>query len=978
MVQGRRWVTLIVLGSCLACGDDKSGPASSNPITDTGGVADGGPSDVAATDTGDPDAGRASDADVRTDGATEPDTGTGSGPVLSWRIEIAKDTTGVRVASVSKVELADDAVLRHGAVGPELLVVAYRGAIIKEARAVRFPRTLRFETDDALNEVDDVATTESRESLFFEIDPTVTRIDLVEVGGAVVTSIDRATLIAASGNGVRAFGLRSTGFPHVRILEPGDEDELPGQLTAYADEILAPTAVQMAALEDALGRVAPGAVGSVRTVAFVRYLRSNILGTTHGSSLILNHLLGPMQLRSTLVHEVAHCHTYLGDAAYVGSPFDSWPSDLREWVRPQPGLPSFLWQLPQTWLSFHAAGLAAQGTTAARPFKMRNSVGHPTTNAEAVAGGFASLYGSSRAHGWEDIADFTMTVMVPEVGGGPCERFSGDGVLDPTLSVTFAKLYYLLQVGLITQDALDTCVGVVAAPDLDGVQAEPLGAFELMPRARDVVVSGQSRLRVESFGVPSSTRQARIEVVTDGVDDPYEASRLDGFGTTTSSDGVDRFEIEIDGQSWRSSTGLFALLRDDGEVLEGAILLATMVDDAGGASTVVPYAPVRVVRPAPDTGRLYIATSLLNATQSMAIGRGVAVFEEAGTGVDLIDMLPVDEAMAASPVPRAADEDRTLYFQNSSFGTGVLSISIDRTTGLDLLGPWRTLSNYSPSVAVAHDGASGVLRLTSTTLRALYIDTRGRFAFGRDHRPGVAFDQLQFLPGAGPLVATTSAEATYLDYDSGAHSINRWHTVALESCGGSKAARLLAAPGGRHGYRLCRSNGTASVMRYDLTATTTLADGSTAPTLVLQTETSYGADLHDALAIASTAAVVVNDAIMFGTAVTRDWRFFVIPRDPTSGDVGPLQIIDVDLGANLRARNPAYTEDLVRRGLKGSFAAASPSGRIVLWGKVRAIPQVRIPTTVEVFTNHAGTWAHDGFIDLGAASHGYAGIAPAR
>lgn len=369
---------------------------------------------------------------------------------------------GPRIVGIRRVSTA--AALTP-VLGPDYMLAAYASGTLLSAHGVRLPveAITEGEDEDGREWRDTSAITSGRMTLFVPADVELDRLELLSDSGEVLDARDGddippAIEAGASPSPFRAAQLDAP-FAHIEVLGPGDEVDLPPEIRERISEITEASPEQLATLRAGLELSAPRPLAAVRTIAVVDYAPGETaLATTFGSTVIMRRTyLESAHVRATVVHESAHALHYLLDTRYTATEFDAWPAEIQ--AAATATVEDYLLgdSFGIVWEQMHGTAVRAGLAT---PYV--GSAWADTSNASAVAGGFAAAYGSSV--GAEDIATYVETVQTSENsrrGRGACGRFDGKSELGEADAIAYTKLTLLEGVGLITRAKFEACVGAV-------------------------------------------------------------------------------------------------------------------------------------------------------------------------------------------------------------------------------------------------------------------------------------------------------------------------------------------------------------------------------------------------------------------------------------------------------------------------------------------------------------------------------------
>jgi hypothetical protein len=419
--------------------------------------------------------------DERTkDGANGDDPPSGPAPYVRLDL-VGAGASASLVRATSATIAADSRPVPH--LAGELVALAWDGDVLREAVPVAFPTSATFEGEDDAGQPfsNDVPLDEATTTVFLREDPRVDRIEVTDVGGNVLVSLEGDALpkspdAAAQGHTAQAeLALVEDGialeFPGIQFLSPGEEELLPKALRESIEEIVLLDLSMDEPLAEALRAIAPKARGAMSTVAVVKMPKSadglTTLGIASGQAFVINasQFDKPGEVERTVVHENAHNYTYLVNAAAsASSDLAKWPDAVQAEVkktlsefRLAGGISDVVASLQDTAVGM-GLGLAYQG-----------SAWTMLSEGAATDGGFATPYGSRNER--EDIAELTQRVQAPATGGTPlCAALAGAGAPFPDgLVLPYAKLRLLTSLGFITEQALEDCMGTPALEGTEGI-----------------------------------------------------------------------------------------------------------------------------------------------------------------------------------------------------------------------------------------------------------------------------------------------------------------------------------------------------------------------------------------------------------------------------------------------------------------------------------------------------------------------------
>jgi hypothetical protein len=486
----------------------------------------------------------------------------------------------------------------------QYMAVAYAGAEIRAVVPLAFDTQAVAEGDGSPTMI---ALPDATASIFVEADAAIDHIDIIEPTGNVLATA--STLPRAR---TRAKDVYLRG--HVRVLGPDDMSRLPRALRsgilssgpATADAIDDATPDMLAALEGALGLLAPGPLDAVQTIAVVKLhdggadpqSGGTVLGVACDSTFIVSEVYftenrSHAELGTTMVHEAAHVYQNLLDAAgsYLGL-WSEWPADLRGRAaaliakyRLGIGIVGLFGKLQASGVSANIAiDYTGNGWTALDP---------PTS----VAGGFATNYGSTNAV--EDIAEIVASIQYPDgaernLAFCPTLRAYGPQLLDKD-ALPYAKGKLLAALGFIDPTKLDACFGGLSASQTPGLH---LGItsngdrLDLASASSAVADEMGPHVVVTATGAGGFIAKLHFRAdVAQGVG----LHRLDATLDMPNPDG-DKLEITgtMSGDHRTSGSGVLIVTAADAASAEGLLFLVDAENDFGFPTDTFAFSTFRV------------------------------------------------------------------------------------------------------------------------------------------------------------------------------------------------------------------------------------------------------------------------------------------------------------------------------------------------------------------------------------------------
>lgn len=299
-------------------------------------------------------------------------------------------------------------------------------------------------------------------------------------------------------------------FPHIRFIT--DTSELGYENAGDVAAVAMWTNERATAVYEALSGLGPALVGSIGSIAFVRFSDSGVgnnpdcgagpsLGIKRGQTVnnqivinmhnLDNNELVPVsaeQIRYTVTHESVHAFNNLVDNEYIST--DQLPADVQVLVDDaRDNLGHMFDALRLTWTQLQETAKIAHdgyGTYAGG----QASCTYPTVD-DAVAAGFARPYGGTNAR--EDVATLVQVFNDPWQSASEdpvCQQFSGLlSEIPRDKLLMFAKVNFLRGLELITESDYQGCVQDADPADRDSLRIGTVD-FSNGLKAGDIDVAG--------------------------------------------------------------------------------------------------------------------------------------------------------------------------------------------------------------------------------------------------------------------------------------------------------------------------------------------------------------------------------------------------------------------------------------------------------------------------------------------------------
>lgn len=462
---------VLLLGPACASSPGASGEAGdAGPGGDGGGGTEDGAtsgSDAApapdATGGASPDGAAASDY-PRLGPQPEP-------PAPYWRLDLQQASGAITLLRTTLLPAREGVPSPVPAHRGELLAVGRAGAEVVEVVPVRFASVMveEGEEEDGTRWSETSSAAATRTSVFLRADEGADTFALIDrTGATVLTGPLRAS--------ARVADELSAELPYAVLLtDDSDKPLLPERLARRVVTIVRPGETDRASLLAAFRKVNPAARGAIHVVALVRMendgtrtlpsgKRVVTLGVAFGNAMILNatFLTRPGledELIGTVVHEGAHnFHFLVDDLAADGSNqplatwLEGWPEAYRAGVQATLSRRLVGESLSDFWIDLHASAVGAQIA-----INYTGAAWASTSDADAIAGGFASSYGSTNV--FEDVAEYTQAIQSDGPSSALCTDLAAKGQIDATRALNWAKAHILVGLGLIGDAELAACIG---------------------------------------------------------------------------------------------------------------------------------------------------------------------------------------------------------------------------------------------------------------------------------------------------------------------------------------------------------------------------------------------------------------------------------------------------------------------------------------------------------------------------------------
>lgn len=519
-----------------------------------------------------------------------------SGPVDYVRLDLVGAGASASLVRASLATIpVDSRPVPH--LAGELVAIAWDGDTLREAVPVGFPTTATFEGEDANGEAfgDEVALDEATATVFLHADPRVDRVEVVDVAGNTLVTVEgdalpKAPDKAAQGATAEAeLALVEDGialeFPGISFLSPGEEDRLPKALRDAIGEIVLLDLSMDEPLAEALRAIAPKARGAMSTIAVVKIPPSDdgltTLGIASGQAFVINESVfaSSSEVLRTVVHENAHNYTYLVNAAAnASSKLESWPAEVQASVkktldgfRLAGGISDVVASLQSTAIGM-GLGLEYQG-------KAWTMLSDPAAN----DGGFATHYGSVSPN--EDIAEFTQRVQAPSAAKTAlCDTLrAAPEPMPDALVLPYAKLRLLTSLGFITEDALASCLGTPSFAGPEGIHLGDTISFTDALQAGWLDQDGGHFLAVLGEGPNSYGLLLRVLAEDE---QPLGLHRLDSISLGNLHDPNNAVYLKHDDpdRARASGGGLVLVTAANSSRIEGAIFFLSLQNGFGATT----------------------------------------------------------------------------------------------------------------------------------------------------------------------------------------------------------------------------------------------------------------------------------------------------------------------------------------------------------------------------------------------------------
>lgn len=527
---------------------------------------------------------------AETPGCRQPDSAAPAAAEGIWRVLVARPASGeIRIDRVELVDVPEgDGVPVGHLTGEHALVGLDAGGTAVDGQPIRFPDTMRIEYAGGQRPVEriDLAGREVDVVVYVRALPSIASLAVLDSSGTVVASAPAQALLAAR---LATLAPASAGLPGTDPAKRWPWSGLPGHcshivvLQGEADRHLAkgisfgprvqlvlPGPWQLATTQGALERMTPLLCQGIGRIAYGRVERETSIeggvnsvgagdlilinvGADFGERTLEEALSRRLFMQRTIIHEAAHTAETLltSEGVRAGQYGGMWglaPRTLAqrtiENVRLAKGL-------EDEWVRMHQS-FVSQGWASGYPSWLDDGAERPGWSAQQIAeGGFMSQYGSQAW--WDDIAEFVAHAYIgPELAAGiqragisndlredgACREMQGHDEDDvpSRLAAVYAKLLFLRDLGLVTQEGVDACTG----PNLGLSSSEPGFHFSQgSMRLRKFLNGVEAGIGTKGGGKRVFTMKGNGQVVVG--DGTYPASlelRLDLGGRFDSLDEV--------------------------------------------------------------------------------------------------------------------------------------------------------------------------------------------------------------------------------------------------------------------------------------------------------------------------------------------------------------------------------------------------------------------------------------------------------